>query len=1086
MTQQLAALSRITLGDAVWDDSFSILFEGRDADDNRLLLRTFKSDEPSSAESQWLHHDEHAHSLAPPQTVHECLGRLRIHHKPYLVYRDEGFRPAGSRHVGDLGATLRMGQDVTIALRLLHEIGMSHNRLSSSTVWVHPEHRGVRLFDLSGASNADGDPPPGPPPKVSYLAPEQAGTASFRCDYRADFFSLGVLLYRGVTGQHPFEAPDVDSHRHKLLTATPARPDELDANIPTWVSDLVMRLLQKAPEQRYQTHYGLTYDLTESLAERGGSLGTGQSQIGDRDLLAAFRVPDTFRGREQEQALILAAAESACSGPLRLVGISGAPGIGKSGLVSEACEGIRKTGMHIVGGKADQFNIDIHYGLFVQAIDVRLAQMAAGEGLLEVLAERMKQSLGVNASLIVDVIPQLSSIVGELVEAPQVPSSERLNRFNATFEKFTKILVEVGGPLCLFFDDVQWADSGSLALLEHLVSARSISGVLVLFCFRNTGDGATRTEESLQRMDGSGAPTSIVRLGCLEPRHIAELIDETLGTATEASLREQLSTLVHKRTEGNPLFTRHLLEHLHAQGLLVFDERLDRWTWDQDEIVQRAITDDVVDLAREKLDRLVPRSKSALLAGACISNPFEPKRIACLIEESTESARTLLEQAVDKGVLTRVGWRYRFIHDKLAQAAYSMLPDGELAATRFRFGQRLLEDLAKDGVTDVPVDVVNNINFGLDTVGDPIERVSYADLNLRAGQAARSESAYRDALSYFRTGVAWAPQSAWQSHQRLMFDLYSETFESEYLNGNHAAANALFESLRAHAEDHHDFAGVVYTKILLLTGANRGDEAVEAGVNSLRSFGMRITAKPRRAQVFAELLRARVQTAFRSLDRLAESEFSDDKTLKATNALLMIIGPAAYFRNTDVMAFAGLRLLNRSISQAHTTESAFGYVIYGLVLSTVAGNPHEGYRFAQLAMKLADRGGDIILRCKIWLITGAFVSFWSQPVKTSLRILSESLPQALDAGDIQYANYSVLGASSLMFSTGTSASLKVLSFNERYEPLVRRTNDSFSIETHRLWLAATRTMLDESDCFSHRLLTRKRPSVQAKREPDRV
>ena len=222
MTQQRAPLSQITLGDAVWDDSFSILFEGRDSNDNRLLLRTFKSDEPSSGESQWLHHDEYAHSLAPPQIVHESLGRLRIHHKPYLVYRDEGFRPVGSQHVGELSVTLRLGRDVTLALRLLHETGMSHNRLSSATVWVHPDHPGVRLFDLSGSSTKEGDPPSGPPPKLSYLAPEQAGSASFRCDYRADFFSLGVLLYRGVTGQHPFQAPDVDSHRHKLLTEMPA------------------------------------------------------------------------------------------------------------------------------------------------------------------------------------------------------------------------------------------------------------------------------------------------------------------------------------------------------------------------------------------------------------------------------------------------------------------------------------------------------------------------------------------------------------------------------------------------------------------------------------------------------------------------------------------------------------------------------------------------------------------------------------------------------------------------------------------------------------------------------------------------
>ena len=1062
MTQDRSSSSRIMLGDIVWEDSFSILLEGSESDGSRLLLRTFKSEEPTSAELQWFQYDEEAHALAPPQTVHECLGRLKIQHKPYLVYRDEGFRPVGRQYVGDLNANLRLGRDVTHAVRALHEAGMTHNRLTPATIWVRPGGPGVRLFDLSGSSTKEGGPPSTPPPDFPYLAPEQVGSTAFACDYRADFFSLGVLLYHGVTGQLPFEAPNTDAHRHKMLTEVPLCPDQRDPTVPAWVSELVMRLLEKAPGERYQTHYGLTCDLTESLTERGGDLGGGRRCIGDRDLLAAFRVPDTFRGREREQELILDAARVARSGTLKLVAVSGAPGVGKSGLVSAVREGIRRTGMEIVGAKADQFNIDIHYGLFVRAIETRIVQMAACEGQLDVLAKRMHQLLGVNASLIVDVIPKLSPIVGELAEAPRVPSSERLNRFNATFERFVKILVEAGGPLCFFFDDVQWADSGSLALLEYLVSAQSLTDVFVLACFRSTGDGATRAEESLQTMAGSGASTSILRLAGLEEPYIAQLLEETLGPTTDASKREQLSDLVYKRTEGNPLFARHLLEHLHAQGLFAFDERHDRWDWDPNEIVDRAITEDVVDLARAKLNRLVPRAKSALLAGACISNPFEPKRIARLIDEPEETAWALLDQAVDKGVLTRVGSGYRFIHDRLAQAAYSMVSDKELSATRFHFGRRLLQDLPDSGAGDVPVDVVNNINFGLDAVADTQQRMAYAVLNLRAGQEARRESAYRDAVHYFRAGVKWAPESAWQSDHRSMFDLYSETFESEYLNGNPAAANALLESLQSHAKSPHDLAGVIYTKILLLTGANRGDEAVEAGINALRSLGMRITARPSRGQLLGELMLARLRTAFRSPDRLAQSTFSEDKTLKATNALLMIIGPAAYFRNTDIMAFTGLRLLNRSISQAHTTESAFGYVIYGLVLSALTGNPREGYRFAQLAMKLADRSGDIILRCKTWMITGAFIAFWSQPVKAALSILDESLSQALEAGDIQYANYSVLGASSLMFSTGAPLS-EVLSFNKHHEPLVRRANDTFSLETHRLWREATWTMLDDSE-----------------------
>lgn len=1061
MIDEPAALSRITLGAVVWDDSFSIVFQGRVPDDDRiLLLRTFKSDDPSAAESEWLDHDERSHSLAPPGIVNECLGRVRIHHKLYLVYRDDGFRPLGSQHVGNEQATLQLGRDVTRALRLLHESGMSHNRLSSSSVWRHRDGR-LRLFDLSGASIGNGRPPVGPPPRFRYLAPEQVSPSSFGRDHRTDFFALGVLMYRGLTGQHPFEAPDRPAHRHRLLTRQPPQPGELDPRVPAWVSGLVMRLLEKSPDQRYQTHYGLTFDLLESMAPLGGRLGKGQSRIGERDQLAVFRLADTFRGRESERTRIVEAAHAASRGPLRVVGICGAPGIGKSGLVAAATEGIRRAGMDIVGGKADQFNLDIHYALFVQAIEARLAQMAASEGQLEELATQMTRVLGVNASLIIDVIPQLAGIVGPLVDAPHVPSSERLNRFNATFESFLKILVDVGGSLCFFFDDVQWADSGSLALLEHLASSRSINGALVLFCFRDVGEGSTRAEESLTRMEASGTLTSLVRLGGLEREHIARLVEETLGSSTDPSLREQLSALINKRTEGNPLFARHLLEHLHAQGLFVFDEENDRWSWDPEEIVQRAITDDVVDLARDKLDRLVPAAKSALIAGACISNPFEPKRISTLIGESPNTTRALLDQAVERGVLTHVGSGYRFIHDELAQAAYSLIESDELATTRLQFGQRLLEQIEEEDGARVPVDVVNNINFGLASVHDPATRMSYAVLNLRAGQAARTESAYRDALSYFQTGVTWAPRTAWDHDHRLLFELYSEAFESEYLNGNTEAANALFEALHAHADDPHDFAEVVYTKILLLTGADRGDEAVDAGVDALRSLGMQITATPSRAQVLTELLKARVRTAFRSVEDVAESEFSNDQTLKATNALLMIIGPAAYFRNTDVMAFTGLRLLNHSIAQAHTTESAFGYVIYGLVLSAVAGRPSDGYRFAQLAMKLADRGGDVILRSKVHMITGAFISFWSQPVETSLQILSDSLAKALEAGDIQYANYSVLGTSSLMLSTGRPLS-KVLSFNELHAQLVQRTNDAFSTETHRLWLEATRTLLDDS------------------------
>jgi predicted ATPase/class 3 adenylate cyclase len=1062
MKQESGSPSPIVLGDAVWDDTFSILLEGTDSDGRRLLLRTFKSEEPTPAELQWLNRDEDAHRAAPRGTAHECLERLKIHHKPYLVYRDEGFRPMGRWYLGQLEANLRLARGVTRALKLFHDAGMTHYRLNPTTIWIHPERPDVRLFDLTGGLIRETRPSSSPPPRFPYLAPEQVNPTAFSCDYRTDLFALGIVLYRGLTGRRPFDALDADSHRHELLTEEPLRPDELDPTVPSWVSEIVMRLLSKAPEQRYQTHYGLTYDLTESLLERGGKLGSGETQVGDRDRLAAFRVPDTFRGREQETAIIVEAAQAARSGPLHLVALSGAPGIGKSGLVYSVQQRLRDIGMAVAGAKVDPFSTDIHYGLFVRAIEARLAQMAGREGRLDDLGHRVKEALGVNTSLIADLIPELAAIVGDLPKAPEVPSGERLNRFNATFEKFVGLLIEVGGPLCLFFDDLQWADSGSLALLEYLVAARSLRGLFVLSCFRSTGEGSERAEDSLQRIAASGTPTSVVRLEGLAPSHIAQLIREALGPASDESMCEKLGELVYRRTEGNPLFARQLLEYLHTQGLLFFDGELDRWTWDPDEIVQRAITEDVIDLARAKLDRLGPRTKSALIAGACISNPFEPDRIASLIREPEETTYALLDQAVENGVLTQVGSGYRFIHDKLAQAAYSLVPEDDLAVTRLRFGERLLDGLSVSGSSNVPVDVVNNINFGLSTVKDPKRRLAYAELNLKAGKQARRESAYRDALHYFRAGMDWAPESAWITDHRFMFDLYSETFESEYLNGNVAAANALFESLEAHTKDQHDFAGVVYTKILLLTGENRGAEAVEAGVEALRDLGMRITARPHRAQVLAELLWARAQTRFRSTESLAEATFSGDKTLKATNALLMIIGPAAYFENTDIMAFAGLRLLNRSLSRAHTTESAFGYVIYGLVLSAVTGKHHDGYRFARLAMKLADRGGDIVLRSKIWLISGAFIAFWSQPVKTALEILNESLSQSLEAGDIQYANYSVLGTVSVMFSSGTRLS-EVLSLNERYEPLVRRTNDSFSIETHRLWHEAIRTMLGETE-----------------------
>ncbi|MDB5775603.1 MAG: hypothetical protein JWP38_1736 [Herbaspirillum sp.] len=927
------------------------------------------------------------------------------------------FESVLNQHRLDLPTCLHLGSELARLLAGLHAAHVIHRDIRPASFILDAQRQQLFLRDLRRTASEGlalaGKDLPG---DWAYVSPEQTGRINRPLDERTDFYSLGVLLYRMLTGQLPFAASDPLEWIHCHIACNPPPPCDIAPEVPQAVSDIVMRLMAKLPEERYRSAQGLQADLDSCLAQWQACRCIEAFPLGTADVSGRFQIPHKLYGREPEGATLLAAFDRMTgSGQPALVTVSGYSGIGKSSLVHELQRPIVRERGYFIYDKFDQYQRDIPYATITQAFRELVQQLLAKSAPhIAHWRQQIQAAVGGNGQLIVDVLPQVELIIGPQAPVSALPPTEAQHRFRMVFRQFVMAFTCEEHPLVLFLDDLQWIDAASLALIEHLLTHPETCYLLLIGAYRdNEVSAAHPLMTSLETIRRSGTPVTDLQLAPLSAVHLNQLVADTLH-APPASCKP-LTHLICERTEGNPFFFIQFLDALHKEGLLRLDAQHRAWQWDLDQIKAQDFADNVVDLMVGKLRQLPVPAQQALQFAACLGNTFDLRHLAlvggpsevqsqlCLSEAEVEQG---LAAAVRESLIVRTHGSGKFLHDRIQQAAYSLIPEERRTEVHLRIGCVLLASMTADELAEHLFDVANQFNRGAALLVERDEKAQVAALDLRAGRKAKASTAYASACVYLAAGMALLDASHWSDQYELMFSLWLERAECEFLTGCFDQAERLIQELLRCAASKVDQAAAYHLKVQLHVVKSENPQAVDSALTCLRLFDIDLPAHPTREQVQVEFETVWRNLEGRSIESLINLPLMTDPKLRAAMNLFSALFDAAYFTDRNLLCLQLCRMVNISLKHGTSGAAAHACGFLGFILGPVFHRYHEGYRFAKLGYDLVEKHRFIAYQTKVYLAM-AGVAVWTQPIASALDFTRAAFRTAIETGDLAFACYSV-------------------------------------------------------------------------------
>jgi len=932
-----------------------------------------------------------------------------------LVLEDRGGVSLSTLSMGSLPLRrfLTIARALAVALGKLHARGLIHRDIRPASILVDAGTDGVALTGFGMAARIAEQPAAGAPPDVmaaalAYLAPERTGRINRPVDSRADLYSLGVTFYEMLAGQYPYRASSPIEWIHCHVARAPIPLNELARDVPPQVAAIVMRLLGKTADERYQTAQGLESDLRRCLDAWDRTGRIDPFPLCAHDTSARLLIPGRLYGRESEMAGLQAAFERVRQGGrAELMLVSGYSGIGKSSLVNELQSGSGRSERRFAAGKYDQYKRDIPYATLGQAFQ-SLVRQILDQGDVEVALwrKRLSEAVGPNGQLIFNLIPEVGSIIGPQSPVQELPAQEAKVRLQRVFERFVRAFARAGQPLVLFLDDLQWLDAGTISLFERLLATPDLRHLLLVGAYRDNEVGpAHPLSRALVAIRELGVPVHDIVLAPLQAGHVARLIRETLHVADPIDATE-LAQFVVEETGGNPFYTVQFLTMLAEDRHLAFDSASGTWKWDIASLRATHFPDGVVDLMIGKIERVSAATQTALEQFACFGNSAETAMLARVGGTSDEEVHRTLAPAVEAGLVFRRQHDYAFLHDRVQEAAYALIPEDERAAAHLRIGRMFTTHATAAELERNCFEIVNQYNRASSLVDDPAERERIVRFNLTAGQRAKTSSAYASAAAYFSAGSTMLGDEAWQTHYPLKFALESGLAECEFLTGDAGSARERLSGLATRAVGLADRAAVTWLRVTLFTALDQSDLAVQIGLDYLREVGVDWEAHPSRAQSRAEYDRLLRHIGDAPIESLIDLPLLADNERRATLDVLTAVLPPAFFSDENLVCLVLCRMANLSLAHGNCDASSIGYAYLGMVAGPVFGDYGAGYQFGKLGLALVDQRGLQRFRPRVYMCFAYHVMPWTQPIRDGLPLLRRAFDAATLAGDLTYTGFS--------------------------------------------------------------------------------
>lgn len=942
------------------------------------------------------------------------LELLQDRGRTVLVLEDPGGEPL-SRLLGrpmEVGRFLQIAIGFATAVGNLHQRGLIHKDIKPANVLVDPATDQVRIMGFGIATRLPRERQSPDPPEtivgtLAYIAPEQTGRMNRSIDSRSDLYSLGVSLYEILTGSLPFTASDPMEWVHCHIARQTDPPVARARGIPEALSSIVMKLLAKTAEERYQTAAGVAADLHRCLNEWQSHGRIDPFPLGTHDLSDRLLIPEKLYGRTREVACLQASFDRVVStGVPELVLVSGYSGVGKSSVVNELHKGLVPPRGLFASGKFDQYKRDVPYATMAQAFQ-RLVRplLSKPEAELNRWRDEIREALGPNGLLMTDLIPELKLVIGEQPPVPELSPKDAQRRFQRVFQRFIGVFARPEHPLAVFLDDLQWLDAATLDLLEELLAQRPIRHLLLIGAYRdNEVDAAHPLMRTLDTIRQSSTTVQDIVLAPLSDGDLGHLIVDSLRC--ESRQARPLAQLMHEKTGGNPFFAIQFFQELAEEALLTFDHGEARWSWDIDRIHAKRYTDNVVDLMVVKLNRLPAKTLTALQQLACVGHSAAFDLIATACQSSPAQIHVTLWEAVGSGLVYRAEHSYSFLHDRVQEAAYSLIPETERAEAHLRIGRLLAANTPAERREEVVFEIVNQLDRGVGLITSDEEREQLVELNLLAGRRAKAATAYASALNYLAIGASLLPEGAWEHRHDLVFALELLRAECEFLTGKPGTAETRLATLAQRAIGTVEQAAVACLRMDLYTTLDEAGRALAIGLDYLRLLGIDWSARPTDEEARREYERIWSRLGSRTVEELIDLPLMTDRASLATLDVLVKLWPAAQTTDMNLFSLTVCRAVDLSLEHGNSDGSCAAYVRLGAIAGSRFGDYHAAWRAGRLGYELVEQRGLKRFQARTYMIFGCFILPWTKHVMTAREILRRAFVSANENGDLTCAAYS--------------------------------------------------------------------------------
>ena len=932
----------------------------------------------------------------------------------------------------DLKTLIKISLGMIAGIEDIHHSDIIHRDIKPSNYIYNPQTGEIKLNDFGISSfrkNLNYYPSLQPQMEgtPAYISPEQTGRIRQRADHRSDFYSLGIAFYEIFTGRLPFLTTNSNEMIYNHLARRPTPPCEVKKDIPEALSNVIMKLLAKSPDDRYHSARGLRLDLEEIEKKYNSQKGVSNFIPGRRDVSEVFLFPEKIYGRNEERKKLLSLWRDSHKGLVNLILIKGSPGVGKSSLVNDISDDIISRGGVFIQGKFDLLERDIAYSGFSQAFQGFIRGiLGESEETLHSWKENIQNALGANGKLLTRLIPELEQIIGPQREPEELGPAENLNRHTYFFKRFIKLFTGEETPLTLYLDDLQWADGASIALLENLILDSDFDkSFIILGAYRDIEVKPSHPlRQSLNRLGETRAVIEEIKLKSLNRENLAEMVRDVLPATTEKT--NLLAQTLYSRAGGNPFFVRKLLQTLCQDGIVYFDFENYRWNWEKEKLEKARISENIQDFLASRLELLPSRTMELLKLASCIGNQFE---LTALAEASEEDYRLIiisLEPAIQEEILYLERYdqdnfepgleegekysgrlRYSFRHDRIQQAVYAHLDETGRKKLHLRLGEALLKKLDESEREKVIYDITDHLNKALELINDEDKKLELAWLNMRAGLKARQAAAYQSASRYLKQTLELTSHlDIWNTHYDRALILYREFAEIESLTGNFQNSEKFTQSLLNNARSISDTSPVYALLISRHVRVGENKEALKLGVRVLKELEIDVPDN----ENLADALTVEMNAAVKNMDGRDISTLLDLPEMtaefpRAAMTLLTNLNGPAFLTNPQLYAWMLSRMINLTLEFGNTDDAAKAYGSFGNVLVRVTRNYQAGYDLGVLGVKMSEARKSRSNRCRSCFMLSYFLNHWVRPISNSEQWEESGFGDAMSSGDHYFAGF---------------------------------------------------------------------------------